>query len=318
MESIECPVCGQISKYTQLNKACDDASPLSYYFDCPRCSEYFISFNAKTTITATRSNIPERKLANLSSWLRENKNSTITEKNINFLLELPTIQIKERIDRLLSELNKRTNHIGEIISIDSNDDYIIALTWSINGDELLELVDYLIQRKYVIDTLNEIGSILNLKITIDGFEYLSSIQSTNAHSQKAFVAMWFDESMTKIYHQAIVPAIINAGYNPHRVDQGEFINKIDDEIIAEIKKSCFIVADYTNHRGGVYYEAGFAHGLGLPVVMTCRDDHGPDLHFDIRQYNCILWNEDKLDDFKKMLTSRIEAVLGHGHYIKDI
>jgi hypothetical protein len=43
------------------------------------------------------------------------------------------------------------------------------------------------------------------------------------------------------------------------------------------------------HRGGVYFEAGFAMGLGLPVFWTCRQDDLDKLHFDIRQYNCIDW-----------------------------
>lgn len=42
----------------------------------------------------------------------------------------------------------------------------------------------------------------------------------------------------------------------------EHSNKIDDEIIGEIRRSAFIVADFTGHRGGVYFEAGFAMGLG--------------------------------------------------------
>jgi nucleoside 2-deoxyribosyltransferase len=69
----------------------------------------------------------------------------------------------------------------------------------------------------------------------------------------------------------------------------EHINKIDDEIISLIRKSKFLVADFTGHRGGVYFEAGFALGLGLPVFWTCRKDDLKNLHFDIRQYNCIDW-----------------------------
>ena len=51
-------------------------------------------------------------------------------------------------------------------------------------------------------------------------------------------------------------------------------------------------SDFTGNRGGVYYEAGFAHGLGLPVIFMCRD--GDELHFDVRQYNCIFWKPDQL------------------------
>jgi nucleoside 2-deoxyribosyltransferase len=62
----------------------------------------------------------------------------------------------------------------------------------------------------------------------------------------------------------------------------EHINKIGDEIISQIRRSKFLIADFTGHRGGVYFEAGLAMGLGLPVFWTCRRDDLDKLHFDIR------------------------------------
>jgi hypothetical protein len=70
------------------------------------------------------------------------------------------------------------------------------------------------------------------------------------------------------------------------------------------------VADFTGHRGGVYFEAGFALGMNLPVIWTCRQDCLPDLHFDIRQFNCIDWKTP--EDLAGRLQNRIEALLGTG------
>jgi hypothetical protein len=50
--------------------------------------------------------------------------------------------------------------------------------------------------------------------------------------------------------------ISDAGFEPLRINMKEHVNKICDEIIAEIRRSRFVVADYTGQRGGVYYEAG--------------------------------------------------------------
>jgi nucleoside 2-deoxyribosyltransferase len=95
-----------------------------------------------------------------------------------------------------------------------------------------------------------------------------------------------------------------------RIDQKEHANKICDEIIAEIRRSRFVVADYTGHRGGVYYEAGFATGRGLHVILTCRKNDMDKLHFDIRQYNCIDWQSP--EQLAQRLQVRIEALLGDG------
>ena len=80
-----------------------------------------------------------------------------------------------------------------------------------------------------------------------------------------------------------------------RIDSKEHSNKIDDEIIAEIRRSRFVVADFTSEedkpRGGVYYEAGFAMGLNIPVIWTCRADMIGNVHFDTRQFNHITWDD---------------------------
>jgi len=70
------------------------------------------------------------------------------------------------------------------------------------------------------------------------------------------------------------------------------------------------VADFTGRRGGVYFEAGFALGLNLPVFWICRKDDLKKLHFDIRQYNFIIW--EKPEELTKKLKDTIQAIIGTG------
>jgi hypothetical protein len=84
----------------------------------------------------------------------------------------------------------------------------------------------------------------------------------------------------------------------------------NDEIIAEIRRSAFLVADFTGHRQNVYFETGFAIGLARQVVWTCRKDQIKDLHFDIRQYNCIDW--ENAAELARRLRLRIEAMFCRG------
>jgi len=94
------------------------------------------------------------------------------------------------------------------------------------------------------------------------------------------------------------------------VDRTEHVNRIDDEIVARIRKSAFVVADFTEQKAGVYFEVGFALGMNLPVIWSCREDDIDNLHFDVRQYNCI----DRKDeaDLAGRLQLRIEAIVGAG------
>ncbi len=126
--------------------------------------------------------------------------------------------------------------------------------------------------------------------------------------------MWFDPSMDEVYREGIAPGVRDAGYEPLRIDNKDHNNRIDDELIAEIRRSRFVVADFTQGtlgaRGGVYYEAGFAHGLNIPVIFTCRQDAIHLVHFDTRQYNHIAWGVP--GELRRALMNRISATIGDG------
>ena len=78
--------------------------------------------------------------------------------------------------------------------------------------------------------------------------------------------------------------------------------------MAEIKNSRFLVADVTGQRQGVYFEAGYAIGLGLPVIWSVHENDLENVHFDTRQYNHIVWNT--ADDLQGQLFNRVSAVIG--------
>ena len=151
-------------------------------------------------------------------------------------------------------------------------------------------------------------------LTIEGHARLVELEKANPNSSKAFIAMWFDPSMNEAWEQGIAPAVRDAGYEPVRIDRKEHVNKIDDEVVAEIRRARFVVADFTHGdtgaRGGVYYEAGFAHGLEIPVIFCCRKDRFNEVHFDTQQYNHIVWENS--EDLRDRLAKRIAAVLGDG------
>jgi hypothetical protein len=151
-----------------------------------------------------------------------------------------------------------------------------------------------------------------LRITPEGWNYLETLEKPSDESTTAFVAMWFDDSKTgTLWKQAIRPAIYDAGYEPVRIDEVEHSNKIDDEIIAKIRACKFLVADFTGQRQSVYFEAGFAMGLGKRVIWCVREADLKDVHFDNRQYNFLRWTDD-LPEFRKALSNRIEAIFGKG------
>ncbi len=147
-----------------------------------------------------------------------------------------------------------------------------------------------------------------VEITRKGFNKIYELLRglVSKESKKVFIAMSFDPSLEEIWEDAIKPAIENCGYTPLRIDKQEHNEKICDKIEAEIRKARFIVADFTHNKHGVYYEAGFARGLGLNVIWTAKEEDEKKLHFDTRQYNHIIWKTP--EELKDKLEVRIKAL----------
>ncbi len=295
----QCPICGEpVNSSVAIT-----GSQFATLVVCQRCGNYQITREA--LLNLKNASLTERQQANMSGWLYENDNTEITTASLEVLINIKAPSFQNRADKFLLAIEKRTTLAGQRVKQEPS---WLSASWCFNNLEWVEIREYLASKGMI----NYDGA--GYKILPNGWIRLDELRKINADSEQCFVAMWFDDRMKPIYDNIISKGIENAGYRPHKVDQREHNDKIDDEIIAQIKRSRFIIADFTGHRGGVYYEAGFAKGLGLDVIWTCCKSDIDSLHFDIRQYNCIDWEEDKLPEFKKRLTNRIEAVLGRGNY----
>jgi len=145
-------------------------------------------------------------------------------------------------------------------------------------------------------------------ITVEGWRRIDELKKTQPRARQAFVAMSFAPEGDVVWSEGLKPGIEESNYyTAFRVDRTEHNDKLDDYIIANIRRSGLLVADFTGHRGGVYFEAGFALGLGIPVIWTCRSTDVDGLHFDTRQYNHIIWETPA--DLRRRLTDRILATV---------
>ena len=130
----------------------------------------------------------------------------------------------------------------------------------------------------------------------------------NSTSQKAFIAMSFDPTLEDNFTIGIKPALESLGFMPIHADKQHHNDKIDEKICEWIAESRFVIADYTGHRTGVYYEAGFAKGLGLPVVQVCSSTDFEHLHFDIKTISTLKF--DTPSKLKAVLEEHIQETIG--------
>jgi hypothetical protein len=216
--------------------------------------------------------------------------------------------VHSRARKLLAAIDRKSSEFGEFVKLIPAVDRPLGYAASVK--EFVHLLHLLEEQKW-IELLGTMD-VQTVKLNWRGIDELQSRALEIEGLTEAFVAMWFDDSVKPAFTEAIGPAVSAAGWKPIRVDFTNYNGDVVDEVLARIRRSRFLIADLTAHRGGVYFEAGFAFGLGRDVIFTCRKDAIKDLHFDLRNYNFIAWTADALDAFGDRLRNRIEATIGIG------
>lgn len=146
----------------------------------------------------------------------------------------------------------------------------------------------------------------DINITFNGLTKVAELSDIGINSKTVFIAMAFDQK-TNQYREAIKEAISATGFEWVLIDEVhlESDKTIPDGILAGIKQARFCVADFTLHRNGVYFESGYALGLGKQVIYLCEESQFADAHFDIKQLQHIIYKD--AHDLELKLTDKINA-----------
>ena len=248
-----------------------------------------------------------------------NNQLLINEQILADLLgQLEKLSIPERAMIFLENIGRLTKFPGHEVT-ELNPEIAYSLSYSNDPKGFLWNLKYLEENGFIEITNDTYQDRRDLRLTIKGYGKIDELNAPNLDSPWVFIAMSFSENPSKsldtLFSEGIKPAIKECGFKPNKVNEGkrgEDLGKIDDRIIADIKQSRFLVADFTEQKGGVYFEAGLAQGFGIPVIWTCKDDEEErkKLHFDTRQYNHIFWKDP--EDLRKRLIDRIRANIGKG------
>jgi len=299
-------------------------------YNCFRCGKYTMSKDLLDRIGYN--NLTSIQVANISGWIRENKSPTIYYNDFPKLLELKTPTVAEKAEKLFRYLVKeypvagmpikihpdmlggitkdmhRTDLLPEVVTRIKSLLPLLSISWTCDGNEFRYIMEDYLWRKKGYISLDP-----NKNITPEGWTYWDSLKYVNIDSQMAFIAMWFDPCMDATL-SVFEESVLNAGYKPLRVDKTEHLNNINDEILSLIRQSKFVLADFTGQRDGVYFESGYAQGLGIKVLWLCHEDDKDNLHFDTNHNNYIFWNECEPKELIERIQFRIERNFGKGKY----
>jgi len=312
-----CPLCSLGAVDMQ-----NDISHGIRLYECPRCGRFEISNSLTHRIEQGEYSEGRHILSGLSrrAWEQEEqrmkRESTSSWKpyridEITIQDQLASLAFSrnpmDRMNMLLLLVQERTVDFREGVSLDFETDY--PLVFARNAPESFYFAQIAEKMGFLESSKGGPiqGSFSPLRLMAPGWERVDILRRSVVQSNKVFVAMWFDDNMTPVWEGGFKPELLALGYDPVRIDFQEHIDRTDDRILAEIRTSGFVVADFTGARSGVYFEAGFAMGLGKPVVWTCRRDWIEKLHFDTRQFNHILWGD--VTELREKLRNRVNGVI---------
>lgn len=143
-------------------------------------------------------------------------------------------------------------------------------------------------------------------LTPKGWRFIEE-QRLKTNSNKVFIAMPFGIPNRAEIQNAIEEGCRENGFEAKTVDQEQFNGKITDKIIAAIKESQFIVSEFSSQNHGVYFESGFAEGLGKTVIYCVHSADIDNLHFDTAQTNHIVW--ENYVQLREKINDRIKATI---------
>jgi len=148
-------------------------------------------------------------------------------------------------------------------------------------------------------------------LTGQGWERVGELHRSEATSRFAFFARKFNNpELDEAFDNCLVAAVRETGFELRTVTQKAGL--VDAVIEDEIRRCSFVIADLSDDNAGAYWEAGFAEGLGKPVIYLCKGREGAGekiTHFDANHRHTIRWDLASLEETSRQLKAVIRNTL---------
>ncbi|MEW6681618.1 MAG: hypothetical protein AB1451_01650 [Nitrospirota bacterium] len=288
--------------------------------DCPNCGRYQLTRQAELGARPRLASDPEFAmiLAHAIRRMQRNNEWPVVNSDLIERIEregrLP--DPAEQADNLVIWIGDMQRHPGEMIPLDYDNSRAVVgafdapgvrfIAKSLYGAGLVEFTN--------TDLLGRIG------LTFAGWQRYHLMRRQSTTSPRAFMAMKYNDP---ILDQKIYPkfkeATREAGFDLVRLDDAPRAGLIDEQLRVEIRRARFLVADLTHDNSGAYWEAGFAEGLGKPVIYTCETGifESRGTHFDTNHSHTIRWVENDPVDAARRLKATIRATFPEEARIED-
>lgn len=311
---MDCPIC--TSPFCEVKQQQGDKTT----FECAACGKFAVSGSAlQSSLDVDNPALTSVKRAALSHRLR----SATDNGQEPFLTtyELDGLIADVRLPSAAQQATNLIRYVGDKISASGEQlrdlpHDIDTIIGSPNRDFSLRIAQQLVQRG-VLDgqDAGHLGSpheLIMLDLTLPGWELYEAEQRGRISGSYGFIALKFgDEVLDPFLRDVIKPAVSSIGYTLEDMRDAARAGVIDNVMRARIRDAAFVLVDLTHANAGAYWEAGYAEGLGKPVLYLCNRrvfaEHGT--HFDTNHCTTVQWDETNPQDFAQELTATLRRSL---------
>ena len=327
-DSVVCPVCRNTE-----GGSCQEAPKVGDYtqFRCDICGLYEAEGLALATTLHPQEDLTLIQRALISHHLRkissEEKPLRITPEWLAHLLS------NGRLPRPAEQAANFIRYIGDEVSrsgkaIATFPIYIYAVIGAPDYNAVIRLTKELEERKIL--TADPLGTVVrhdnvtglprqdftNISLSLDGWEQYEAEKRGKFEGHYGFIAMQFDDpELDPFMRDVVKPAVEDGeeGIGYKLVDMRDVgrAGVIDNIMRTQIRDAAFVIVDLTHDNSGAYWEAGYAEGLGKPVLYICEKTKFEEArtHFDTNHCTTVLWSRDDDEGFKKALVATLRRSL---------
>jgi hypothetical protein len=161
---------------------------------------------------------------------------------------------------------------------------------------------------FIIDMLEQTIGVLKDPEYAKALEATESVDVVRNEIQKGYVfiamPMAGDKPEYEDVHDTIKQVALDCGLHAERVDDVQSNERITDRLLESIRRAQYVVADLTDSKPNVFYEAGYAYGIGKIPVYIARQ--GTKLEFDLKDYPTIFFRN--MRELRDGLSKRLNGI----------
>ena len=297
-----------------------------YRYSCRRCGDYSIEHSFRHDLPRIL-NGEENRIAVLSHWIRTQHESkpppderggevviTLDRDLVETVINQPPPNPAEQADNFVRWIGDNAKSGGRYIPV--NQYSILAIIGSTTVDGYHLVFSHLRDEKGTILSKTHVGGgdviLADVTLSVSGWEYYEELKRGAIDTRKAFMAMEYDvKELDKVVEEVFKPAVKQTGFDLFKLVDRPKAGLIDDRLRVEIQTSRFLIADLTHENAGAYWEAGYAEGLGKPVIYTCEKAKFEEqkTHFDTNHHLTVTWDPKKPEEAAEELKATIRAAL---------